>query len=196
MLENVAKTDIKINNLIKQRWSPRLFQSQPIEKERLLRILEAARWASSSYNEQPWRFIIGLKNGNTDSYQKIGETLDPFNRKWASKAPVLLIACGKKHFTRNNKNNPHFIYDVGQAMANLTLQATEEGLNVHQMAGFDPEKAREIFNIPDEYEAIVAAAIGYLAEDEILENNGPKERNRKTLSEICFESAWEKPLSK
>ncbi|MFW5760676.1 MAG: nitroreductase family protein [Cyclobacteriaceae bacterium] len=192
MLKNTAPTELNLEKNIKERWSPRAFLEDQIDDNALLRIFESARWAASSYNEQPWRFIIGIKDqGNT--YANIIETLVPFNQQWASKAPVVILACGKKTFSRNGKPNPHMSYDVGQAMATLTLQATEEGLHVHQMAGFSSEKASQIFNIPEEFEPIVVAAIGKVDEEEILKKDGPKERTRKRLEEICWNS-WNSPL--
>ena len=194
MLMNEAKTNVEINELIRNRWSPRAFKSDPIEDEKLLRLFEAARWSSSSYNEQPWRFIVGVKNSD-NSYRKIIDTLVPFNQKWASKAPVVFLACGKKSFSRNGKKNPHFRYDVGQAVATMALQATEDNLHIHQMAGFNAEKARINFNIPNDYEPIVVAAVGYISEKTIIESEGPKERKRKDLKEIFFEDDWDKGLN-
>jgi len=192
MIKNTAPTDVALDKNIKERWSPRAFLEEKIEENVLLRIFESARWAASSYNEQPWRFIIGIKNEGT-TYQKIIDSLVPFNQQWASNAPVVILACGKKHFSRNDKPNAHRSYDVGQAMATLTLQATKEELHVHQMAGFSSDKAREIFSIPEEFEPIVVAAIGKIDEQAILENDGPKERSRMELSDICW-SNWGEPL--
>lgn len=192
MLKNTAPTSINLEKNIKERWSPRAFVDEKIEQSALIRIFESARWAASSYNEQPWRFIIGLKDVN-ETYQRIIQSLVPFNQQWASKAPLVVLACGKKTFSRNNKPNPHMSYDVGQSMATLALQATEEGLYVHQMAGFSRDKAIELFNIPEDFEPIVVAAIGKIDEAEILQKEGPKERTRKNLEEFCW-GAWETPL--
>ena len=191
MLKNTAPTNLNLEENIKERWSPRAFLEDKIDKDSLLRIFESARWSASSYNEQPWRFIIGIKDEG-DNYQHIIESLVPFNQQWASRAPVVLLACGKKTFSRNGKPNPHMSYDVGQAVATLTLQATAEGLHVHQMAGFSSEKARELFDIPADFEPIVVAAIGKIDENEILQKDGPKERTRKKLEDICW-SDWNSP---
>lgn len=191
MLKNTAPTDLDLEKNIKERWSPRAFVDDKIDKAKIVRIFESARWSASSYNEQPWRFIIGIK-GEGETYQKVLETLVPFNQDWASKAPLVVLACAKKSFTRNGKPNPHMSYDVGQAMATLTLQATEEELYVHQMAGFSEEKACQIFNIPQDFEPIVVAAIGKINKEEVLQKDGPKERTRKSLEEICW-SDWNTP---
>jgi nitroreductase len=192
MIKNTAPTNVALDENIKERWSPRAFVEDTIEEDVLIRIFESARWAASSYNEQPWRFIIGIKNEGP-TYQKIIDALVPFNQQWASNAPVIVLACGKKHFSSNDKSNAHMSYDVGQAMATLTLQATKEKLYVHQMAGFSRDKAQELFSIPEEFEPIVVAAIGKIDEQAIVENDGPKERSRKNLSEICW-SQWNEPL--
>ena len=197
MSNKSAEAAYPIHELIKNRWSPRAFADKPVALDVIKSVLEAARWAASCFNEQPWRFIVGIK-GQNDSYTGILDSLVEFNQNWAKNAPVLILACGKKVFTHNQKPNRHFSYDVGQAAASLSLQAMAENLYVHQMAGFSPDKAREFFDIPEDYEAITTMAMGYLGDPDILDEKSKASelgtRARRPLSEICFGDGWEKAL--
>lgn len=193
-MEKRAKTETMILENIEKRWSPRAFDpSKTISKEQLLRLLNAARWAASSYNEQPWRFIIGIK-GEGDSWDKLFSCLGEFNQQWAKNAPLLMLACGKKNFSKNQKPNHHYAYDVGQAVATLAIQATGDGLYLHQMAGFSPQQAKETFSIPEEFEAITAIAVGYQGKEEELPEKLQEQeeapRSRKPLEEICYINEW------
>ncbi len=182
-MNNPIKNNHSINSLAKQRWSTRAFSSQPVENEKLLSILEAARWASSAFNEQPWRFIVGNKGGET--YDKILSTLVDWNISWAKNAPVLILNIGKKTFTHNNKQNVTFKYDLGQAVATMTLEAVNQGLHSHQMSGFDPEKATALFNIPDDFQAVSITAIGYYGNhDKLPEDIASMEKNERTRNNI------------
>lgn len=187
-------TPYDLHPLIAQRWSPRAFSDKPVTKENILKLFDAARWAASSFNEQPWRFLIGMKGD--DSYNKILDTLVEFNQQWARNAPVLIISCGKKTFSKNGKPNRHYAYDTGQAMANLALQATADGLHIHQMAGFSREKVVELFSIPEDFEPLAACALGYLGDPSILDEKSQRSetsaRSRKSLDEIVFSEEWEK----
>lgn len=197
--EKRAETKFDINHLLTERWSPRAFSDKIPSKDQLLKLLEAARWAPSSFNEQPWRFIIGIKNEG-DSYQKVFNCLNEFNQEWAQNAPVLMLVCAKKHFSHTGKPNRHNRYDCGAAMANFTLQATEEGLHVHQMAGIHPEKGQEIFDVPDDFEVVTGVALGYAGDPDILSEKNRKselaERQRKELNEISFIGDWGKSFHK
>lgn len=189
-----ANTKHDIHPLIKNRWSPRAFdKTKEVSDEQLRKLFDAARWAPSSFNEQPWRFIVGKKGDK--SYDKIFATLGEFNQQWTENAPVLLLACGKKTFSKNSKDNRHYKYDTGAAMTTLAFQATDDGLFIHQMAGFDPDKARELFHIPEDFEAVAACAIGYKGDPDILDDKNKKsettERSRKPLEEIVFHTNWE-----
>lgn len=189
-----ADTSYNIHPLIAERWSPRAFSDQPVARENILKLFDAARWAASSFNEQPWRFLIGMKGD--DSYNKLLETLAEFNRQWAYNAPVLIIACGKNTFSKNGKENRHYAYDTGQAMANLALQATADNLYIHQMAGFSRSKAVELFSIPEDFEPLAACALGHLGNLSILDEKNQKSeaasRSRKPLDEIIFTEEWER----
>lgn len=193
-MDKIANTSYNIHPLIANRWSPRAFSDKPVPKESILKLFDAARWAASSFNEQPWRFIIGVKGD--DSYKKLLDTLVEFNQQWAQNAPVLIIACGKKTFSKNGKENRHYAYDTGQAMANLALQATADNLYIHQMAGFSKTKAIELFSIPADIEPIAACALGYLGDPAILDEKNKKSeastRSRKPLDEIVFSGEWER----
>jgi nitroreductase len=159
-MEKYATTDLSLHPLIKKRWSPRAFSLQTIEKEKLERMIEAARWSPSCYNEQPWRFIIGIK-GQNSIYDKIFSTLAEGNQSWAKRVPCLLLLLAKKTFTHNGKRNRWSEYDCGQAAAHLSIQAMEESIYVHQMAGFDKMKATQLFAIQDDFTPVVVIAAGY-----------------------------------
>ena len=197
MSKKVAQPEHPINSLFVNRWSPRAFAVKPVAIDTIKKVMEAARWSASSYNEQPWRFIVGIKDEN-DSYAKIFEVLGSFNQSWAKNAPVLILGCGKKTFSHNQQPNKHYLYDVGQAMASLSLQATEEHLYLHQMAGFFPDKAREVFGIPSDFDAVVAVAMGYLGDPDTLSekhrNAELAPRTRKHLDEICYGNGWDEAL--
>ena len=195
-LKRPAETSTAIHDLIAHRWSPRAFESKPVEPEKLRSLLEAARWAPSSYNAQPWYFIVGTKD-NPENYKRVLESLIEFNQGWAKNAPVLALSVAKLKFD-DGKPNRHAFHDVGQAAANLSLQAEALGLSVHQMAGIDPEKARKLFDIPADYEAVAGIAIGYAGEPASLPD-GLRERElaprqRKPLDSFVFTGQWGKSL--
>ena len=189
-----ANTQFPILPAISERWSPRSFSEQIPTRETLMHLFEAARWAPSSMNGQPWFFIVGTAN-SPETYQAILSTLNPGNAEWAKSAPVLLISVMNALRT-NGKRNRWAPYDLGQAVANLATQATAEGLFIHQMGGFNREKAAELFHFPQGYEAMTAIAIGYLGDPEVLVEDlyereiGP--RSRKDFKEFVFGGDWGK----
>ena len=193
-MDKPAKTNYGIQPLLKKRWSPRSFTDQMVGKESLQRIFEAARWAPSSSNDQPWRFIVGIKGDKT--WDKIMETLVDFNQKWAKLAPVLALSIGKKISDKSGKPSRTFTYDVGQSVAHITFQAMHEGLFVHQMGGFSTQKAAELFNIPEDYQAITAFAIGHKGSPDLLEENFAEmeksERKRHPASDFVFSELFGK----
>lgn len=192
-----AKTDYPVHDIIRNRWSPRAFSDEPVEKDLLLRLFDAARWAPSSYNEQPWRFIVATKE-HPDEYEQLSRVLNEYNRKWATTAPVLILTVVKENFERTGKTNRVAEHDLGAAMSYLTFEATANDLFVHQMAGILPEKANEIFDIPEGFRPLTMAAVGYLGEpDRLPEDLARKEqgeRKRKPLEEIVFTGEWDNPL--
>ena len=175
-----------------ERWSPRSFAEREVSRETLARVFEAARWAASSYNEQPWRFLVGTRG--SDTYRKIFESLGEFNRNWARTAPVLILGVALTGFSHNGAPNRHALYDLGAAASYMTLQAAALGLATHQMAGFDPEKARELLGIPADCAIGAVIALGYQDEPAKLGDDGlikqeTTPRQRKALREFVLE-AW------
>lgn len=176
------KIELKADPKIYKRYSPREFDDTVVDEEILLTLFEAARWAPSSYNEQPWRFIYGIKT-NSSTYEKLYACLDDFNQKWADKAPVLMLSIAKTYFDKDQSKNRHAFHDVGLAMGNLLNQATIQNLKVHQMAGFDAAKAKEVFKLPDGFEPVAMVAIGYSSAVK-------KDRKRNAIEEFAFDDAF------
>jgi nitroreductase len=177
------------------RWSPRSFSDREVSSADLKKIFEAARWAPSSSNEQPWRFIVGRRN--SDTFQKIASSLVSFNQVWAPKAPILILGIAKTHFSHNNAPNNFALFDLGAATGFITLQAAALGLHTHQMAGYDQDVARKAFEIPEEFHLGSVMALGYQAEPSALPSGKLLDseiapRSRKPLSEIVL-SAWGEP---
>jgi nitroreductase len=192
-LEKTAKTDAPIHELLAQRWSPRAFSSRPVEPEKLRSLFEAARWAPSSFNEQPWAFLVTTQQ-DPEAFAAMLSVLVEGNRAWAKDAPVLMLSVAKLNFERTAQPNRHAFHDVGLATANLMTQATALGLSVHAMAGFDVKKAREVFGIPEGWEAVAAIALGYPGDPESLaEKLRARElapRSRKPLEQMVFSGKW------
>jgi nitroreductase len=188
-----APAAVPIHDLISHRWSPRAFDPRPIEPEKLRSLFEAARWASSSYNAQPWYFIVGTKD-DPENYKKVLDSFVEFNQGWAKNAPVVALSVAAHKMPHDGSQNRHAFHDVGQAAANLALQATAEGLQVHQMAGIIPDKARQIFSIPADFEAVAGFAIGYPGDPATLPDmlrereHGPRER--RPASSFVFTGHW------
>lgn len=189
----------EIHELLSRRWSPRAFSARAVEAEKLRLLFEAARWAPSCYNDQPWYFLVARRSEDADAYQHLLDCMVPFNQAWAATAPVLLLSVARLQFAQNGKPNRHAVFDVGQAVGNLLCEATYLGLYVHQMAGFDVEQARSSFALPVGFEPIAAAALGYRGEPSVLpptiEEKSPDKRERKPLSEFVFAGDWQRPLS-
>lgn len=188
-----APVDYPVHELIQNRWSPRAFSDRAIPAEVLRSLFEAARWAPSSNNEQPWAYLVATMD-DADSFEKALGSLVEFNANWAKKAPVLVIAVAELAFAKNNAPNRNAFYDVGAASLQLSIEATARGLVVHQMAGFDPETAKEAFNIPQGWEPIAAMAIGYPGETsslpEPLQTREKAPRTRKPIREFVMSGQW------
>jgi len=167
--------------LIRKRRSKRAYSARKISDEVIQALFEAARWAPSSVNEQPWTYVYATKD-QPELWSKLFDTLNDSNKVWAQHAQLLILSLAKKNFSRNDRPNGSAKYDLGGANAFLTLQATELGLNVHQMGGYDPQKAKSNLNIPDSYDLGVILAIGYpgdpneLPEHLKLRELAPRER--------------------
>jgi nitroreductase len=193
-----ASTDHPVHKLIRERWSPRAFSAEVVPAEALRSLFEAARWSPSSSNEQPWAFIVATKEDPV-SHTKLLSTLVEANQSWAKSAPVLAIAISELAFARSGRPNRNAFYDTGGAVAHLTTEATARGLFVHQMAGFDPQKAIEGFSIPAGWEPIAAFAIGYPGDiqslPETLRERELAVRTRKPLTEFVMSGNWGQPAS-
>jgi nitroreductase len=188
-----AVTSYPIHELLSQRWSPRAFCDKPVEPEKLLSLLEAARWAPSSNNEQPWRFILATRD-NPAEFEKVLSCLMEGNVAWAKRAYALILTVAKLSFNLAGRPNRHTFHDVGAATENLALQATALGLVVHPMAGIYPQKARELFEIPDDFDVVAALAIGYPADASSLSPELRERelapRKRKPLNDLVFSGRW------
>ena len=182
-----------IHDLSRRRWSPRAFADKAVPADVLASLLEAARWSPSSSNEQPWAFVVATK-ADAAGFERVLSTLVEQNQRWAKAAPVLMIGAARKAFARNGVPNKWHAYDLGQSVSHLTTEATARGLFVHQMAGFDPDKARSALGIPAEFEPVVAIAVGYLGDPATLPDD-LREREvapatRKPQSEFVFSGKW------
>jgi len=188
-----AATQHPVHELIRERWSPRAFSEKAVSPEILQSLFEAARWAPSSNNEQPWAFLVGTR-GDGDTFKKILGTLVEFNQAWANHAPVLAVAVSELAFAKSGHPNRNAFYDTGAAVSQLTTEATSRGLSVHQMAGFDPLKAVEAFAIPNGWEPIAAFALGYAGDPQTLPDT-LRERElapgtRKPLHDFVMSGNW------
>ena len=196
-MEKPADTQYPIHDLIKRRWSPRAFSDQLVEAEKLRMLFEAARWAPSSNNEQPWRFIVATKDHETE-WNRLLACLVEGNRKWASRAPALILSVASLNFQEDSTPNRHAFHDTGMAVENLVLQATALGLSTHQMAGFDVEKARADLKIPSGYEPVAMIAVGYPGDlaslSDRLRERELRPRSRQFISEWTFSGQWGDPL--
>jgi nitroreductase len=192
-LKRPAETSVPIHEVLRERWSPRAFDSRAVEPEKLRSLFEAARWAASSYNAQPWYFIAATKD-DLQNFSRVLESFVEFNQGWARSAPVVGLSVAGLKFENNGQPNRHAFHDVGQAAANLALQAAALGLQVHQMAGILPDKARQLFSIPDGYEAVAGFALGYPGDpaslpDQLRERELAP-RVRKPLASFVFAGKW------
>ena len=197
-MEKLAETQIPIHELIRRRWSPRAFSERPVESDKLRSVLEAARWAPSSRNEQPWAYLVATRE-DPESYEALLGVLVSANRSWAHKAPVLILTLAHTQFAKDGAPNRHGFFDLGQATANLLIQATSLGLATHQMAGFDVEAARQRFRVPAGWEPMSVMALGYPGEveslPEALREREVEPRRRKPLDEFVFSGTWGHPAS-
>jgi nitroreductase len=192
IMTKIAPTQHPIHNILKNRWSPRTFSNRPVEHEKLLSLLEAARWAPSSANEQPWYFIIATK-ANPVEFERAVDCLRPNNQRWAKDAPVLMFSVARSN-RHNDVPNRFAFYDVGQATAHMLAQATAFELYIRQMGGIDVDKVRETYQIPESYAVVAGIALGYLGTIEQLPEDMQAHeqaiRERKPLSDFVFTESW------
>jgi nitroreductase len=193
MSEKKALPDYPIHEFLAERWSPYAFQDRPISEADLCSLFEAARWAASSYNEQPWSYIVATKE-NPELFQQLLSCLVDANQFWAKDAPVIALGIVSHKFTRNQEDNRAAIHDLGLATSNLVVEATARGICVHQMIGILPDKARELFEIPEGYEAWTGMAIGYQGDPmtlpDALKERDLMPRHRKPLDQFVFSGKW------
>lgn len=189
-----------IHELLVRRYSPYCFDPRPVETAKLLSCFEAARWAASSYNEQPWRFMLSLRQEPAE-FERMLACLLPANQEWARNAGVLLLTAVSTTFSHNGKPNRVAVHDLGLAAGNLSLQATAVGLHVHHMAGVDLQRIRETYGIPQGYEPVTAIAIGYAADpaarpvDDPLAVRDCAPRPRRVLADFVFSGQWGQPAA-
>ena len=188
-----GRPDHPVNELITKRWSPYGFSDRLVSPDDLKSLFEAARWAASSYNEQPWRYIVATRDDPAE-FERILSCLVEANQAWAKSAAVLVLGVASQEFSRNGKPNRVANHDLGLAAGNLCLEATARGLHVHQMAGILPDEARKTFGVPDTFDVFTAIAIGYAADPETLPEDMKERdlapRTRRPLPEFVFGGKW------
>ena len=192
-----AKPDHPVHEVIAERWSPYAFANRDVSDEDLFSLFEAARWAPSSYNEQPWSYIVATRAQRSE-FERLLSCLVEGNQLWAKAASVLALGVATLHFKRNGKPNKAAIHDLGLAAGNLVLEATVRGLSVHQMIGILPDRARELYEIPDGSEAVTGIAIGYAGDPDALPDHLKERdlapRERRPLSNFVFGGSWGSPF--
>jgi nitroreductase len=199
MTQKTATTQVPVSELLARRWSPRAFDaSRGLERKQVLALLEAARWAPSCFNDQPWRFVVCDRFEDQEAWQKLLYCLAEKNQLWAKNVPLLLLATALPAFGHNDKPNRWSQYDTGAASENICLQAAAMGLAAHQMGGFDVDKARVAFVIPEEVAVMAVIAVGHPGTvdelDEEFRDGEQAARVRKPLGEGFFSGAWGKPV--
>lgn len=191
-MQKPAETAHPIHDLLARRWSPRAFADRPVAPDILKSLWEAARWAPSSANAQPWSFLVATRDDAQEFGRMLGCLVEG-NQIWAKQAPVLMISVAAK-LDRDKDPNAHAWYDVGQAVMGLSVQATALGLFVHQMAGILPDKIREVYQIPDSHEPVTGIALGYPGTPEQLPDKLRQRelapRTRKPIGEFVFAGRW------
>jgi nitroreductase len=196
-MEKPTANDHPIHDVLRARWSPRAFAARPVTDDELFSLFEAARWAPSGGNSQPWSFIVARAN-DASAHARMVSVLNPPNAVWAAAAPLLILAIARRERSPG-VDNLWASYDLGQAMAHLSVQASALGLVVHQMGGFNRQSAREQFQVPEGYDPLVVAAVGAAGDPaalpEELRNREMQPRTRKALTEFVFEGMWEQSIA-
>jgi nitroreductase len=196
MSQKQALTDHPIHEFLAERWSPYAFENRSVATADLCSLFEAARWSASSYNEQPWSYIVATRE-QPDHFQQLLSCLLEGNQLWAKDAPVLALGIVSHKFTRNHQDNRSAIHDLGLASGNLVLEATARGLCVHQMIGILPDRARDLYAIPENSEAWTGLAIGYRGDPitlpDALKERDLAPRQRKPLAQFVFSGKWGNP---
>jgi nitroreductase len=201
MLEKRAPTELPIHELFARRWSPRAFDpKRPVTREQLRILIEAGRWAPSCNGDEPWRYLVWDRARDPEGFARAFDCLSENNRKWVKNVPLLMLSCAGSVFQHNGNPNRWGQHDTGAASVCMALQAVAMGLVLHQMGGFDAEKARAAFSIPPEYTPMAMIAVGYQAAPETIEDEEVRKkelapRARKPVAERFFEGAWGRPLA-
>lgn len=194
-----AKSERGINSLVADRWSPYGYSTKPVSQEDVAALFEAASWAASAFNEQPWRYLMASHADDPAGFERLLGCLVPANQAWAKAAPVLALSVVQNNFSRNDKLNRVALHDLGAASATLTLEATARGIAIHQMSGVDVEHARAECGVPEGFDVVAALAIGYVANpadvDEAWRDRDANPRTRKSLDQYVFSSQWDAAAS-
>ena len=197
-MDKPATTDYPVHELIAARWSPRAMEPRPVPAETIRSLLEAARWSASSFNEQPWRFLVARREDENGFETMLG-CLSSGNQPWARNAGLLLLTVARRNFTRNDRPNRMALHDIGLAAATLTLQATALGLVVHQMAGIEIDRIRETYGVPEAYDPATGIAVGYPGSagqlPENLQTMERAPREHKPQSDFVFSGSWDTPAA-
>lgn len=199
-MQKPALTQVPIDATLANRWSGRAYDaSQPVNHEQIIALLEAARWAPSCFGDQPWRFIVWDKKADSASWQKAFDCLAPSNQAWVKDTPVLMLVCADTLFNHNQQPNRWGQYDTGAAAENVCLQASSMGLMAHQMGGFNADKARETFAIPEQYIPMAMLCVGYAADIQTVTGDAldreTAARTRRPLNELFFAGNWGNPVA-
>lgn len=198
-MQKPAITQAPIHDIIANRWSPRAYDAnKAVSQKQIISLLEAARWAPSCFGDEPWRFIVWDKNQDAAAWEKAFDCIVPGNQTWAKDAPVLILICADTLFSHNQKPNRWANYDTGAAAVSLCLQATSMGLVTHQMGGFDGEKTRAAFGVPEQIEMMSMLAVGYAADADTLSDELKERelapRKRRPLGELFYDGVWNQPI--
>lgn len=196
----IARADHDILDVIRERWSPRAFDAtRDVSAGDLYRLFEAARWAPSSRNEQPWRFVVTDRRESPEAFVALHDALTPKNQVWAASAPVLVLVAVRLTHEVDDVVNSHAWYDTGQAVGFLTLQATATALSIRQMQGFDAARARDACQVSPAFEPAIIMAIGHAGDPESLSIASHREaelkpRARRTIDTFVYDAAWGRAL--
>ena len=195
MADRKAKTKVAINETIAMRWSGRAYiADKAVERDKLIAILEAARWAPSCFNDQPWKYMLWDRFQDPENWQRAFDCLVEKNRLWVQRAPMLMLALASTRFGYDKKPNRWGQYDTGAASENICLQAATSGLMAHQMGGFDAARIQQVFAIPEVFTPMAMIVIGYPGDIDSLEEGFREgevaERQRKSFADICYEGTW------
>jgi len=198
-MDKPAITSVPINECLAGRWSGRAYDpDKPVNREHLIACLEAARWAPSNYGDEPWRYMVWVKAENEELWRKAFDCLSHSNQEWVNNSPVLMASFAHKYFTHNQRPNRWGEHDVGAASVSMAIQAASMGLMVHQMGGFDADKLKEAFSVPDEFTPMAMITLGWPGDPDVLnEKNKDREfapRVREPIQDHFFEGVWGKGI--